>query len=513
MNLPSSTAAGIAAATPADRDRWIDFLRALSIGAVVLGHWLVAVVVWQEGEVSGSNALESLPGLWPLTWVLQVMPLFFFVGGFSNLVSLRASRRRGEGYAAFLQGRFTRLLRPTLAFLLPAVIVVATLDAANVADDLVFPVATLITGPLWFLGVYMIVIALTPPMAALHDRFGARVVVVGITLAIGVDIARFGFGASPVGYANYPIVWLLAHQWGFLYADGRLHSRRGRTLAAVGLAAAAGLVWLGPYPASMVGLATDEFSNMDPPTLPIVALTMWEIGLALLLRPIAVRWLARPRPWTAVVAVNSVIMTAFLWHLTVLVAAVAVLYPLGFPQADVGTAAWWLLRIPWIGILLVLLAGLVAAIGGIERAGLTRRRIGGPPHAAGALLALVGALATLWGILGFAVGGLHQVFSPTGETLILLRLNPFQNLIHVVGGAALLAAADSPQRLPAALVATITGAALTALGPWLRGGSVDNVLAVNLAADVLHGALAALAATAVVLAWRERRRLSRRPQP
>ncbi|HAX81196.1 MAG TPA: acyltransferase [Actinobacteria bacterium] len=499
-----SSAADLAAATPEGRDRWIDFLRAFSIGAVVFGHWLVAVVVWEGGSVEGFNALERIPGFWPLTWVLQVMPLFFFVGGFSNLVSLRASQRRGEGYAGFLQGRFVRLMRPTIAFLAPAVVVVAVLDALNVADDFVFPVANLITGPLWFLGVYMIVIALTPPMASLHDRFGVAVPLVCVGLAIAVDVLRFGFGVSAVGFANYPIVWLLAHQWGFLYADRRLLPAHGRFLAPLGLAVAAALVALGPYPNSMVGLATDEFSNMDPPTLPIVALTLWEIGLAMLLRAPVARWLERRRPWTAVVAINGVIMTAFLWHLTVMVVAIGILFPLGFPQPEVGTGSWWLLRPPWIVCLLVLLGGFVALLGGIERAGFKRRHSGAPPNAVSALLAVVGAVATLWGVLGFAIGGLHQVFSPTGDVLIVLRLNPFQNVVHIAWGVTVMALADSSRRHLAAAGSFVVATALAIAGPLLRSGGLTNILALNLEADLLHAALAVVAAAAAVVWWARR---------
>ena len=35
---------GLVAATPGDRDRVVDFLRAASILAVVLGHWMIATV-------------------------------------------------------------------------------------------------------------------------------------------------------------------------------------------------------------------------------------------------------------------------------------------------------------------------------------------------------------------------------------------------------------------------------------------------------------------------------------
>ncbi|MBI5158175.1 MAG: acyltransferase family protein [Acidimicrobiia bacterium] len=494
------SAAAMAAATPADRDRWIDFLRALSILVVVVGHWLVAVVVWRDGRIEGFNALERIDGLWSITWVLQVMPIFFFVGGFSNLVSLRAARRRGVGYAGYLHGRVTRMMRPTALFLGLSVVVVATLDALNLADDIVFPVATLITGPLWFLGVYMIVVALAPVMVALHERLGFRVIVALVALTGAVDLVRFAGGVSAVGYANYPLVWLLAHQWGFVYADGGLTALRGRLLAAVGFAGLVALVSFGPYPLSMVGLATDEFSNMDPPTLCIVALTMWEVGLAVATRGAVARWLQRPRPWTAVIVVNSVIMTVFLWHLTVLVVAIGLLYPVGFPQPDVGTASWWWWRPVWVATLTVLLAGFVAAFGAVERRGLTRSPGGGAARPGSALLAVVAVTATLVGVLGFAVGGLHQVFSPTGEDLIVMAVNPFQNVVHIAWGMVALAAASGRfgRISPAALVSMAMAAALAVAGPVLRGLGEGNVLALDGTGDVLHLGLAVLAAVAWV---------------
>ena len=71
----------MAEATPGSRDRYVDLLRAFSISVVVLGHWLIAIIYLKDGRVSGENALHVIPGLWLSTWILQVMPLFFFVGG------------------------------------------------------------------------------------------------------------------------------------------------------------------------------------------------------------------------------------------------------------------------------------------------------------------------------------------------------------------------------------------------------------------------------------------------
>src|SRR5689334_7562640 len=98
------TAGEIAAATPVARDRYVDFLRVASLATVVLGHWLMAAVTTgADGGVEVGNLLAVRPALQPLTWVLQIMPVFFFVGGFSHALSHRSVVRSGGGYAAFLR--------------------------------------------------------------------------------------------------------------------------------------------------------------------------------------------------------------------------------------------------------------------------------------------------------------------------------------------------------------------------------------------------------------------------
>lgn len=56
----------LVAATPPTRDRFIDVVRAGSILVVVLGHWLMAAVVW-NGQVRAENVLMILPALQPVT--------------------------------------------------------------------------------------------------------------------------------------------------------------------------------------------------------------------------------------------------------------------------------------------------------------------------------------------------------------------------------------------------------------------------------------------------------------
>ena len=70
-------------AIPDTRNRYVDFLRAVSILAVVVGHWLIAAPYIADGEIDGINLLAHSPWTQWLTWVFQVMPVFFIVGGYS----------------------------------------------------------------------------------------------------------------------------------------------------------------------------------------------------------------------------------------------------------------------------------------------------------------------------------------------------------------------------------------------------------------------------------------------
>src|SRR6266540_7224779 len=132
---------------------------------------------------------------------------------------------------------------------------------------------------------------------------------------------RLAAGIQEIGYLNLLVVWALVQQVGFFYADGSLERLSRRALAGLAAAGLAGLVVLtgtGLYPPSMVGLPGDE-SNMSPPTVCILALTVWQVALVMLARGRVSAWLARRRPWTAVIAVGSMAMTVYLWHLTAMV--------------------------------------------------------------------------------------------------------------------------------------------------------------------------------------------------
>ena len=438
MPIDSAVAARVAATTPAERDRFADLLRVASILVVVAGHWLMAVVVWRDGRVDGRNALTLVPGLWLATWLLQVIPLFFFVGGLANLVSAR----RGGGWTGFVRGRAARLLRPTLAFLTVWTGGAAALGLAGAPEAVLRPLARLVVQPLWFLGLYLLVVALAPAMLRLHRRFGpAAALWLGLAAA-AADIAGRVPGLDRVGELNFLLVWLFAHQLGFLYADGTLAgwSRRAHAaMAGGGLAALVALTASGAWPPSMVGLPGDRVSNMSPPSLCIVALTVWLVGLAMLVRAPVTRWLRRPRPWALVVTAGSALMTLFLWHLTALVLAVLVLHPLGLTEPTPGTPTWWALRPLWVLAPATLLVPLVSLFARFERPRQARSgtRTADAGTAGAILRTVLGTAGAVLGLLGVAVGGIWPLPGTAAE-LAGLQISPGAGLLCLGVGVVLL---------------------------------------------------------------------------
>ncbi|MGW8953353.1 acyltransferase family protein [Streptomyces sp. NPDC055709] len=406
-----SSVRALAEATPDTRDRYVDLLRVASLGTVVLGHWLMAAVT-ADGV---GNLLAVVPELQLLTWVLQIMPVFFFVGGFSHALSYRSLRRRqpeGSVYAAFLRARLRRLLRPTMVFVLVWAAAALIVQLPGGGGGLTGVTLRLVTQPLWFIGIYLAMVAFTPPLLRLHERYGWGAFAALAGGALAVDVLRFALQVPFVEFLNFAFVWLAVHQLGFLRADGRL--RLPSVLAVTGLAGAAALVAFGPYPLSMVGMPGEKVSNMAPPTLALLCHGLWLVGAVELLRGSGARLVARPRVWRTVVAANGVAMTAFLWHLTAMLGVYGALLALDVPLPEPASAAWWAQTPPRIAAAAVLTALLVAAFRTFERPS--------PPRAASAsgsgLLAALGIILCLLGVLGLSMVGFAGLLEGRSATLI-----------------------------------------------------------------------------------------------
>ncbi|MGA5064555.1 acyltransferase family protein [Streptomyces exfoliatus] len=384
--------------TPAHRDRAIDGLRALALLAVPTGHWLLGgFTLSSDGAIHNASPLGTFAGLAPVSWVLQMLGIFFLVGGYASVLSYR--RRKGST-GEWLKGRLARLGRPVLGVTAVWAALLPLLHfGLGVPVDSLRTASTLVIQPLWFVGVYTAVTALTPLCVRAARRLGVWAAAPLLGSVAVVDFLRYGPYADAVpswlSLLNILPGWLFAYQLGVSWGEGQVTRRHAWALLLGGTALfAALLVWFG-YPASMVGVPGEARTNSHPPSLLVLALAAAQSGAAILLRNRLGALLRRPALWAPVVIVNLSAMTILCWHQTAMLTAAIPASYLGEVPGLVGapdSVGWIVARLAWMPVF----AGLLVLIGrfarGFEspwtRTGTARRTLAGLLAAGFAVFAL-----------------------------------------------------------------------------------------------------------------------------
>lgn len=411
-----SKAKGLAQQAPPERNRYVDFLRALSILAVVVGHWLVAApYVDASGKVVGGHLLGILPWSQWLTWGFQVMPVFFLVGGYSNGVSWASTRAKGGHYSDWFASRIQRLINPVFPVLLVWASFAFAATQLGMARETVRMAVFCALIPVWFLAVYLLVTALAPLTWKLWERLGFGSVALLVAGAVVVDWLTLARGVPYVNFANFIFVWVGIHQLGYAWQQGRLGPNKALALFLVGLAVLLGLTVYGPYPIAMIGVPGAEITNSMPPTLALLALGMTQTGLVLALEPWGRKLLDNLTVWTAIVLMNGMIMTVYLWHLTAYVLVMVAAWLSGGIGLRVmpGTGEWWLGRPVWFALWIAALLPLIAIFARYERGSVPAARERPVPR----LRLVIGMIAIC---VGLAMTAAISIASPEGVTGVRL---------------------------------------------------------------------------------------------
>jgi fucose 4-O-acetylase-like acetyltransferase len=353
------TPAEIEASTPAGRDRAIDVIRIVSLLGVVAGHAIMATSIIADEVFVWDNLLTTSVVFQALTWVFQIMPLFFFAGVAASVASY------GGNWGGWLLKRCTRLYRPVfyyLAFWAAALVVLHSVLPTHVYE----PVAGISIQLLWFLGAYVLVLAAMPLLARITTgpRLIAGVAAAYAVVAV-VDVIRVSDPDwSTLGYLNM-VAWLIPGMFGVAYRRRLLTTRAASCLGATMLAVNVGLVWLGPYELSLVGIESQQLKNMTPPSLLLAGHAIMVCAFAIAAAPAIGRWARRPRVWRLAVLGNTGAMTLYLWHLPALLGVHLAFDYLGLPRYP-GHPHFLVLSIAQMVLMAVLVAALFVALRPLE---------------------------------------------------------------------------------------------------------------------------------------------------
>jgi hypothetical protein len=333
---PVSGAGKVAAQTPADRDRAVDVARLAALVVVMFGHCALLLATIDDGLRIG-NLLGELPTIAPVTWIVQVMPLFFLAGGAAGAYGWH----HGSSWGTWLFKRAQRLCRPVFWYLAAwSIGILVTYQLLG--SDSAVSIGRECVALLWFLGVYLVVLAFVPALTRMSAGRTVAVVVGALILAAAAfDGIRFAVGEPMAGVANFVIVWLIPMVIGVAYARHLIGPRAALAAAASAFAAQLVLAAVGPYEVSLVVTGTEQISNVSPPTVLLALHCTWMSCVFVAAAGAIRRWAQRPRVWYVVATGNAGAMTLYLWHIPAIAVATFILHAIGLDAYDVDAPYFW----------------------------------------------------------------------------------------------------------------------------------------------------------------------------
>ena len=297
----------------------IDVARALSVLVVVVFHTLLYRIRLTDAGLT-LEPWAAPTWLYPLTWVLMIMPLFFVAGGFAHTLTVDRMHREGTSAGHYLASRGRRLIGPLVVFVTFCAIGFSLAAWAGFLDA-ASELSRLLMQLLWFITTYLGIVVVAPGAVRLHDRFGVAPMLVLAVLAAAVDAWSFAVDNYELRYLNLMFVWPLVHQFGIAYQRGWW--RRGPVWVAwasiaAGAAGVALLVFGFGYPPTSVGFADLPIANIQPPTLAMASLALAQCGVLGLVERSGVLASLPPALEKGLGLLNAVMVSVYLWHIPII---------------------------------------------------------------------------------------------------------------------------------------------------------------------------------------------------
>ena len=410
---------------PADRDLAVDAARVGCLLLVVLIHLLMVAAVATPDGIVFTKPLEDQTWFTEITWVGQIMPLFFILGGYTGIRSWRSTVARGETASSYIYGRLLRLLRPAVPFFAVMAVLQVGGSALGVPGYILDGITGGVGTPLWFLAAFLLAQCAVPFTSRLHEQHRWRALALLGAAVIFIDMITALTGISAITWANFLFVWLFVQQLGFFLLDGSLARLRGLPGGIAWLLAIIAVSYLLLTLGVLVGwYSPNMLANQNPPRGALALLGVAQLAAFQLVAPL-LRRAMRARALQAVVfIVGSRAMSVYLWHLPVIVVLTGVLLLMPTVFQIPGTAFWWITRLPAYLLALTLVLLLATPLARFESIP-AKYRTGTPaalPLAAAVLLTFTAAfLVTVAGLLlPTAVFGI----TATTVALLLLRSRP-----------------------------------------------------------------------------------------
>ena len=313
--------------TSISRERFIDFTKIIGILFLIINSFTLLKLQDSGGELFVENLSADSQSLMVVTWFTTGMSLFFFSMGFNNLIAWYSNVGRDGSQWNYLVDRINTLLGPVIVWIFSSTIVLNFLSRSDnfpnyltTSEDGIMPSIEFILWPLWLVSIYLVMVLFAPFTIYLHKKYPYATVLSLITMTILVDNIDFSLSLSYIKLFNYLFFWIVIHQIGYFFADGKIQKLNTNVFRYITVFTYGYLFYQLSVSESYLSLASyrlTSLNNEDPPTTIYLISSIGLICLFLSAKNIIEKILNNQKVWLLISHIHSNIYTVYLWHLFV----------------------------------------------------------------------------------------------------------------------------------------------------------------------------------------------------
>ena len=313
--------------TSVSRERFVDFTKIAGLLFLMINSFTLLRLHDSGGEIFVSNLSANSESLMVVTWFTAGMSLFFFSMGFNNLIAWYSNVGRDGSQWNYLVDRINTLLGPVIVWIFSSTIVLNILSRSEnfpnyltTSEDGIMPSIEFILWPLWLVSIYLVMVLFAPFTIYLHKKYPYATVLTLITMTILIDNIDFALNLSYLKLFNYLFFWIVIHQVGYFFADGKIQKVNINVFRYVTVFTYGYLFYQMSASESYLSLASyrlTSLNNEDPPTTIYLIASIGLISLFLSLKNIVENILSNQKLWLLISHIHSNIYTMYLWHIFV----------------------------------------------------------------------------------------------------------------------------------------------------------------------------------------------------
>ncbi len=310
------------------RERFIDIIKILGLMFLIINSFTFLRLQESGGELFVTNLSANSQSFTVITWFTAGMSLFFFSMGFNNLIAWYSNVGRDGSQWNYLVDRINSLLGPVIVWIFSSTIILNILSRSQnfpnyltTSEDGIMPSIEFILWPLWLVSIYLVMVIFAPLTIFLHKKYPYATVLSLVTLTILIDNIDFSLNLSYIKLFNYLFFWIVIHQIGYFYADGKIQMINRNLFRYLTVFSYGYLFYQMSVSNSYLSLASyrlTSLNNEDPPTTFYLIASIGLISFALSLRNVIENIFSNQKIWLLFSHLHANIYTLYLWHIFIL---------------------------------------------------------------------------------------------------------------------------------------------------------------------------------------------------